>query len=292
MSSQNQVKPTKESVVDHKKLIIAIKEHSTWRDKALNGGIIITNILVQIGQSAPIVGLQHAANAVSTVLTTIEKVQANKKDFKLIADDALDLIIAIWHAHDQAKNPKELSSNGISEIVTDLIDTLTEVNKIALKYTKRNIINRVIFYMADAGKIRQAREKMDAAVKKFQLVYHLRVVDVLFGMVEMMKEQIRDRNEVENMPEDNEGEVEHTSRAPIARAGGSNSARISGFSFSTNGPGTINNQNVGNIVNTTYSGTWPVRAAATHGMSEFLTSGEEIPIPKYFSEYLSKSEYL
>ncbi|KAF8813201.1 hypothetical protein BYT27DRAFT_7181638 [Phlegmacium glaucopus] len=236
------------------------QNQENWRERALNSGILISNILEQIGQFASVVGLQQAAVAVSTVLTTIEKVQANKKDFQIIADDASDLVIAIWHAQEEAKNPKKWLSNGVRDMVKELTNTLNEVSEIALKHTKRNIFDRVIFYMADAGKIRQAREKISTAVMKFQVVNHLKANDVLLEMLDMMKEiseQIKNRNESENMPEE---EVEHTRRAPRAQHGptppsvvGSNSASISGFSFSNTGSGTMHNQNVGNIVNTTYS---------------------------------------
>ncbi|KAF8813195.1 hypothetical protein BYT27DRAFT_7251165 [Phlegmacium glaucopus] len=234
------------------------KERPSRKEKVLHSGILISNLLAQIGQCASVVGLQHAAVAVSTVFTVIDKVQANKKDFQIIADHASDLIIAIWHTQEQCKNPKKWLSNGARNMVKELTVTLDEVCKIALKHTNRNIFDRVIFYMADAGKIRQAREKINAAVIKFQVINDIKVNDVHVEMLDMMKKvskQIENLNKAESMPEEEEEEEEEdTSRAPRPRAGGSNSASISGFSFSNNGSGTINNQNVGNMTNTTHSG--------------------------------------
>ena len=47
--------------------------------------------------------------------------------------------------------------------------SLREVTQIAKKQVKRGLVVRVIYNMTDAGRIRQAREKINAAVARFQV---------------------------------------------------------------------------------------------------------------------------
>jgi len=235
-----------------------------------------------IASGVPVAGLQQVAQAVAVVFTITEKVYANKEDFQIIAHDASDLIIAIWKLQQKAEDPKKWLSPELREMVNGLAKTLNKVNEIATQQNKRNKISRIIFYMADSGKIKQLREKITMTVEKFQVLSNIKMNDLLLevkAMQQNLSTQIENRNDAENSQqraervqeedteeeeEDTEEEEEDEPETPVMKRRtrpaaakisptppiGSN---ISDFSFSNGGSGQIHNQNVGNVVNTNYS---------------------------------------
>jgi hypothetical protein len=70
MSSRKQGKATKKPVIDPKRS--KANPQNTKRHWALNGGLIISSVLLNVAQSSSLLGIQHAAQAASTVFSTIE----------------------------------------------------------------------------------------------------------------------------------------------------------------------------------------------------------------------------
>lgn len=73
MSPAKQVKATKNPVVQPKRPKANPKtSKDTKRAWAVNSGIVISNVLLNVAQYAPLLGVQHAAQAASMVFTTLE----------------------------------------------------------------------------------------------------------------------------------------------------------------------------------------------------------------------------
>jgi len=208
------------------------------------------------------------------VFSTIERVQANKEDFQIIADDASDLIIAIWRLQEKSENPKKWTSPEIRDMVGNLKTALETVNKIAERQATRNMVVRIMFNMTDAGRIRQTREMIVTAISRFQVLNHIKLNELLLEVAANQQELSQNvkqlaadsaaRAEEEEGGEEEEGEEEegeeeepsrlppnHPSRPPLALAG-PNSTAIHGFSLS-NSSGHMHNSNVGNVVNSNIS---------------------------------------
>ena len=70
MSPKKQVKATKKPVVQPKRPKANLK--TSKRDWAVNSGIVISTVLLNVAQCASILGVQHAAQAATMFFTTIE----------------------------------------------------------------------------------------------------------------------------------------------------------------------------------------------------------------------------
>jgi hypothetical protein len=70
MSPTKQVKATKKPVVQPKRP--KANPRTTKRAWAVNSGIVISNLVLNLAQCASIIGVQHAAQAASTIFNTIE----------------------------------------------------------------------------------------------------------------------------------------------------------------------------------------------------------------------------
>jgi len=246
---------------------------TTKTAKGVNIGLVVSTALVEVGQLASIIGLQHAAMAAQAFIATIDRVQANKGDFVIIANDASDLIVAIWELQKKSKDPKKWISPEVRDMVANLKKTIDEVDRFALKQTARNMAARIVFNMTDAARIRQSREKINQAVAKFQVLSHLKeqelLLDVQQGMNSIRDEQIRvkereeaeaEEEEEEEQEEEEEEEEEEEPPPPSSNQPtwpgptpfAAPTTSIHGFNFSNTG-GKMFNQNVGNIVNTNIS---------------------------------------
>lgn len=256
MSPKNQGKATKKQVVEPERSKANPK--TSKRAWALNSGLVISNVLYNVAEFAPIPALKYAAQAVATFLGTVEKVQTNKEDFQIIADDASDLIIAIFRLQEKSKNPKKWTSPEIRDMVGNLKTALEKVTKIANRQANRNLVTRAIFNMTDAGRIRQTREKINAAVSQFQVISHIKLNELLLEVAATQQELAQDVKDLKTdrveEAEEAEEEEEGSSHLPQNQTTGPapNSMGIHDFSFS-NGSGNMYNSNVGNIVNNNIS---------------------------------------
>lgn len=70
MSPKKQVKATKKPVVQPKRPKTSLK--TSKRAWAVNSGIVISTLLMNVAQCASVLGVQHAAQAAAMVFTTIE----------------------------------------------------------------------------------------------------------------------------------------------------------------------------------------------------------------------------
>jgi len=253
MSPTKQVKAPKKPVVQPKRPKANPKTRK--RDWAVNSGIVISNLVLNVAQCASMLGVQHAAQAASMVFNTIENVQSNKEDFQLIAEDAAELIIAIWRLQEKSENPKKWASPQIRDMVGNLKTTLEKINGIAKRQAMRNIVVRVIFNMTDAGRIRRARQMIETAATKFQVLSHIKTNELLLEVAakqqelsEGMKSLSTPRVEEEEEGEEEEEEEEFPHLPPKQTS----SPGIHGVSLS-NGSGNMFNSNVGNVANTIIS---------------------------------------
>jgi hypothetical protein len=187
MSPTTQVIATKKPVVQPKRPK-SNPPKTSKRAWTVNSGIVVSDVVSNVAQFASLPGVKLAAEAVSTVFVTIEKVQANKEDFQIIADDAADLIIAIWRHQENSENPEEWAKLGIRDLVTDLKTALEDVNRIAMRQATRNMVVRVIFHMTDAGQIRRTREKIASAQSKFQVLCGMKIIDLLLQFAKKQEE--------------------------------------------------------------------------------------------------------
>ena len=79
MSPKNQGKATKKQVVEPKRSNANPK--TSKRDWALNSGLVISNVLYNVAEFAPIPALKYAAQAVATFLGTVEVCGGTSFDF-------------------------------------------------------------------------------------------------------------------------------------------------------------------------------------------------------------------
>jgi len=250
MSPTRPVKATKKPIVEPKRPKANPK--TSKRALAVNSGIVIANVLSNVAQFAQIPGIKLAADAASMVFNTIDKVQTNKEDFQIIADDAGELIIAIWRLQENSKNPKHWASLEIRDMVGNLKTALEKVNTIAKRQATRNIVVRVIFNMADAGQIRRTREMINTAVMRFQTLSGIKTIDLLLEVVKKQQELSEDMKTLGTSRVEEEEEEEHpkqTTRSTHAPAfvGPSSAVSVS------NGSGNMVNYNVGNYKNNVIS---------------------------------------
>ena len=183
---------------------------TTKTAKALNAGLVVSTALLEVGQLASIVGLQHAAVAASAVISTIDVCGWNMERF---FDFCIEIRSFLFFRESNPtkktsrsslmmprnlslpsgaykKNPKtrrsgyplrlgiwlQISKSNVVGHVSQVsayrrIRTLDEVNKYARRQTKRNMMTRIVFNMTDAAKIRQSREKISMAVERFQVYF-------------------------------------------------------------------------------------------------------------------------
>jgi len=253
--SKNQGKATKKQVVEPKRSKANPKtSKGEW---ALNCGLTVSSVLYNVAEFAPIPALKYAAQALATFLGTVERLHANKEDFEIIGDDASDLIIAICRLQEKSENPKKWTSPEIRDMVGNLKTALEQVTRIANRQANRNIVTRAIFNLTDAGKIRQTREMVNAAVSKFQVISHIKLNELLLEVAAAQQELAHDLKHLKTDRvaggeelEGEEGEEEEES-SPLPQnqttRPGPNPMGIHGFSLS-NGSGHMYNSNVGNIV--------------------------------------------
>jgi hypothetical protein len=236
------------------------------RDWVLNSGIVVSTLLMNVAQCAPLLGVQHAAQAAAMVFNTIEKVKANKEDYEIIANDAGELIIAIWRLQEKSENPKKWASPEIRDMVGNLKTALEEVNTIAKRQAMRNMLVRIIFNMTDAGRIRQTREMIVTAVSRFQVLSHIKMNELLLevaakqqelseGMKYLTTPRVEEEEEEEEEDEDEEEEEEEEEFSHLPRR--ETSSAIVGPNFHgvsiSNESGYMFNSNMGNFANTIVS---------------------------------------
>jgi len=257
MPPTKQASATKKPVVQPKRPKSNLKPSK--RAWAVNGGLVVSGVLLNVAQYASLLGVQHAALAASTFFSTIERVQANKEDFQIIADDAADLIIAIWRLQEKSENPKKWTSPEIRDMVGNLKAALEKVTRIAERQAMRNMVVRVIFNMTDAGQIRQTREMIVTAVSRFQVLSHIKMNELLLEVAAKQQELSEDlknlstpRVEDEEEEEEDDEEFSHPKQSTKPPAFVGPNSYGYGVAMS-NVSGNVYNSNVGNVANTVIS---------------------------------------
>jgi len=86
-------------------------------------------------------------------------------------------------------------------MVENLKSALEEVNRIANKQARRNMVTRVVFNMTDAGQIRQIRDMIITAVLNFEVLSHIKMNELLLEVAVKQQELSQGMKNLSGIPQ-------------------------------------------------------------------------------------------
>ncbi|KAJ3512501.1 hypothetical protein NLJ89_g3485 [Agrocybe chaxingu] len=144
------------------------KEKGTdWLEAGVQGGAILLALVKEAAEFAPIPYLKIAAGTTLKIVTTVQAVKDNKADYQRLAQDATEIIAVVWRSYQKAGDPTTWPQDK-AEMVTDLVTTLHMILGHVEDQVKRSRTMRVIYSVADTVKIKEYRERLQAAISKFE----------------------------------------------------------------------------------------------------------------------------
>ncbi|CAA7270604.1 unnamed protein product [Cyclocybe aegerita] len=152
-----------------------------WFEAGVQGGTILLALVKEAAEFAPVPYLKIAAGTTLKIVTTVQAVKDNKADYQRLAQDATEIIAVVWRSYQKAGDPTWPQDK--AEMVTDLVTTLHMILGHVEDQIKRSRTMRVIYSVADTVKIKEYRERLQAAVSKFEVSSHLTIQDVLFQLL-------------------------------------------------------------------------------------------------------------
>ncbi|KAJ3514309.1 hypothetical protein NLJ89_g2452 [Agrocybe chaxingu] len=151
------------------------------------GGNLLLTLVQEAARFAPIPYLQLAADTTLKIVNTVQAVKGNQADFKQLAQDSTELIAVVWRSYQKASDPEAWAKEKL-EMVESFVTTLHMILAFVEDQVDRNVAVRVIFSVADAGKIKALRERLHTAVEKFEVSSHLSIQDMLQEVLDGQKE--------------------------------------------------------------------------------------------------------
>ncbi|KAF4611547.1 hypothetical protein D9613_004497 [Agrocybe pediades] len=146
---------------------------ANWLEMSVNGGALLLGIVRDAAGFAPIPYLKQAAGVTLRIVEVVQQLKGNKAAFRRLAEDATGLIATIF---DRYKNSQDLASwppPEIAQIIYELLRTLRGILQFAKDQVHKNPAIRLINSKADVGKVKEYRERLQAAVEKFQNIFKI-----------------------------------------------------------------------------------------------------------------------
>ncbi|PPQ79736.1 hypothetical protein CVT25_003303 [Psilocybe cyanescens] len=145
------------------------KDHGTdWIEATINGGSVLLNIVREASSVAPVPYLKQAAGVTLKIVEIVQTVKENKAAFKRLAQQAMELIATVYSAYQHSANKAEWPPQEINLVIHDLLNTLRAILDAIEVHLGRGKLARVVYSVADAGKIEEFRQSLQAAVAKFE----------------------------------------------------------------------------------------------------------------------------
>ncbi|CAA7263498.1 unnamed protein product [Cyclocybe aegerita] len=148
-------------------------------DAAVQAGTLLLALVKEAAEFAPIPYLKIAAGTTLKIVNTVQAVKDNKAEFQHLAQDCLEIIAVAWKSYQRVGDPDKWPKD-TAEMVENLVTTLSSILDFVEGQVDRKRTIRVFYSIADVGKIKEYRERLQAAISKFQVSSHLSIQDTLY----------------------------------------------------------------------------------------------------------------
>ncbi|KAF9553379.1 hypothetical protein CPC08DRAFT_713796 [Agrocybe pediades] len=139
-----------------------------------NGGVLLLGVLQDAAEElVPVPYLKQAAGVTLKIIEAVQRLKDNKADFQRLAQDASELIATIFDRYKNSPDQASWPPPEIAQIIYELLGTLTEILHFVEQQVHKNRAIRLINSKVDVGKVKEYRERLQAAVEKFQISSHL-----------------------------------------------------------------------------------------------------------------------
>ncbi|KAF8956485.1 hypothetical protein BDZ97DRAFT_1925493 [Flammula alnicola] len=163
-----------------------------WVDMSLQGSAVMLALVTEAANFAPVPFLRQAAGTTLQIVKTVQAVKDNKAGFRRLAEDATGLIAAVWQSYQASSDKTNWPPPELRVVIEDLVQTLSSIEKFVTSQVARKGPKRVIYSMADPGKIQEYRWRLGAAVSKFEelnkVSSHLNINDILHQVLKKQNE--------------------------------------------------------------------------------------------------------
>ncbi|KAJ7235577.1 hypothetical protein C8J57DRAFT_142425 [Mycena rebaudengoi] len=157
----------------------AISSKSSALVTVLDASSTVLTVMSAAAQFVPFPYIQQLCSLVLTIVDAIKDVKDNKAAFKLLAQDACDLVAAIVEVVGELPT----LSSGLKRNLDKLLSFLRVINDFALENIARNGVSRVLRRATDASKIKEYRRRIQSSLNIFglkaQIRTHENVVEIL-----------------------------------------------------------------------------------------------------------------
>ncbi|KAF9555588.1 hypothetical protein CPC08DRAFT_124297 [Agrocybe pediades] len=142
---------------------------ANWFETSVNGGVLLLGVLQDAAGLAPVPYLKQAAGVTLKIIEAVQQLKDNKAAFRRLAQDATELIATIFDRYKNSPDQASWPPPEIAQIISELLGTLTEILKFVQDQVHKNRAIRLINSKADVGKVKEYRERLQAALEKFQI---------------------------------------------------------------------------------------------------------------------------
>ncbi|KAF4611968.1 hypothetical protein D9613_004559 [Agrocybe pediades] len=144
---------------------------ANWFETSVNGGVLLLGVLQDAAGLAPVPYLKQAAGVTLKIIEAVQQLKDNKADFRRLAQDATELIATIFDRYKNSPDKASWPPPEIAQIISELLGTLTDIlHFVEKKVHKKSFFQRFINNKADGRKVKEYRERLQAAVEKFQSI--------------------------------------------------------------------------------------------------------------------------
>ncbi|KAJ3507991.1 hypothetical protein NLJ89_g6001 [Agrocybe chaxingu] len=151
-------------------------------DAAIQAGTLLLALVKEAAEFAPIPYLKIAAGTTLKIVNTVQAVRDNKADFERLSQDCVEIIAVAWKSYQRAGDPDKWPKD-TADMVETLVTTLSSILDFVEGQIERKRTIRVFYSIADVGKIKEYRERLQSAISKFQVSSHLSIQDALYSLL-------------------------------------------------------------------------------------------------------------
>ncbi|KAF4612260.1 hypothetical protein D9613_004581 [Agrocybe pediades] len=141
---------------------------NNWFETSVNGGVLLLGVLQEAAGLTPVPYLKQAAGVTLKIIEAVQKLKENKADFRRLAQDATALIATIFDRYKNSPDQASWPPPEIAQIIYELVGTVEEILSFVIEQVHKNRAIRLMNSKADVGKVKEYRERLQAAVEKFQ----------------------------------------------------------------------------------------------------------------------------
>ncbi|KAF9553382.1 hypothetical protein CPC08DRAFT_713798 [Agrocybe pediades] len=166
-----------------------VSTKTNWFETSVNGGVLLLGVLQEAAGLTPVPYLKQAAGVTLKIIDAVQQLKDNKADFRRLAQDATALIATIFDRYKNSPDQASWPPPEIAQIIYELVGTVEEILSFVVEQVHKNRAIRLMNSKADVGKVKEYRERLQAAVEKFQISSHLNLNESVALILKKLNQQ-------------------------------------------------------------------------------------------------------